>query len=733
MFVPSNMGTNTLGNQRNNRKLMRYGLYLCLYFSLLSGCTGTNYSLLYGPVDHFDKLVKDNNYKDAAGVYAKNKESFVEKKISILSMEKVANYVDGEYSNSITGLTKSCTDNAIDSSVWEDTKTSIEKSKLLLEEYSNNGLIKYKTTHSDSVEKLKSCLSSRTDNLKKHIIDAFVKNYGSENVFKKYPIPINDEDAVFRDGFKAINAELKSCKLEEVRRFIKEYGALLKNDNQVRTDVSSIYWEVQKDQSPLDNVLLNLWGRAKFAVENGLPVYGAPQKIAIVEIGYDNTIKNVTPFLCRMESSSLSEMISIIKEDNYKPKGYDFIVYWSLNDIKVDKKITEKKQEESEYVEGYNTVVNSNYDSLMLQHNDLQNRLSSARGMYCEGFACIGKIIAINNLEGYLQQNVAALNGTPRTLQVPVYRKYNFNVNKVYVKKVVELMVNIYDVKNNSSTVYKRVIDNNKTFSVPYNIHERDRRGSSGFSWYDKEENIDKYEKDEILISVDKTIQDSLARGSLEHNMQIDSYLKEKEIVAKMCLTKENQNNIDVGKNQNIKQSDIRMNSVVVVVNPNGSIGSGVYIRKDTVLTNYHVVEGTKLLELKKYDGTETMGKVIRIDIGRDLALIKVASEGVPIKFYDGEVVQGLSVDAIGHPKGLYFTITRGIVSAVRKKKIEAGSNEVLFIQTDTPINAGNSGGPLFVGEKVIGINDMKLVSSGVEGIGFAIHYAEVLQFLASE
>jgi serine protease Do len=76
--------------------------------------------------------------------------------------------------------------------------------------------------------------------------------------------------------------------------------------------------------------------------------------------------------------------------------------------------------------------------------------------------------------------------------------------------------------------------------------------------------------------------------------------------------------------------------------------------------------------------------------------------------------------------------MTRGIVSAVRKmtNPLVPGSREMLVIQTDAAISPGNSGGPLFIGNQVVGINTQKLVRRGVEGVGFAIHYAEALRFI---
>jgi S1-C subfamily serine protease len=178
---------------------------------------------------------------------------------------------------------------------------------------------------------------------------------------------------------------------------------------------------------------------------------------------------------------------------------------------------------------------------------------------------------------------------------------------------------------------------------------------------------------------------------------------------------------------------DARMGSVVVVLNPKGMIGAGFYVDSNEILTNYHVVEGASTIELRALDSQLFTGRVIKKDIGLDLALIKVERVGQPLAFSQAIVKAGDTVEAVGHPKGLFFSVSRGIVSAVRQMKgaLAQGGDKALVIQTDTPINPGNSGGPLFLKDRVIGINTLKFRNS--EGIGFAVHYAEVVKFLSQQ
>ena len=81
---------------------------------------------------------------------------------------------------------------------------------------------------------------------------------------------------------------------------------------------------------------------------------------------------------------------------------------------------------------------------------------------------------------------------------------------------------------------------------------------------------------------------------------------------------------------------------------------------------------------------------------------------GKPVEFFDGKIKQGEMVEALGHPKGRKFSLTKGWASAIRKESSvynATGIPDVLYIQTDAAINSGNSGGPLYYNNKVIGVN----------------------------
>jgi serine protease Do len=151
--------------------------------------------------------------------------------------------------------------------------------------------------------------------------------------------------------------------------------------------------------------------------------------------------------------------------------------------------------------------------------------------------------------------------------------------------------------------------------------------------------------------------------------------------------------------------------------------GSGFFISADGyAVTNNHVVDHAKTVQVVTDDGKILSAKVMGTDPKTDLALIKVDGNGFPIvKFADHDPRIGDWVIAVGNPFGLDGTVTAGVVSA-RDRDIGSGPYDD-YIQIDAPMNKGNSGGPTFdVNGNVIGVNTAVFSPSGGSvGIGFDI------------
>ncbi len=159
--------------------------------------------------------------------------------------------------------------------------------------------------------------------------------------------------------------------------------------------------------------------------------------------------------------------------------------------------------------------------------------------------------------------------------------------------------------------------------------------------------------------------------------------------------------------------------------------GSGIIISSDGyIVTNNHVIDGASAVKVTLNTGSEYEAKVIGSDSKTDLAVLKIKpNETLTVaELGDSSQIQvGERAVAIGNPLGLEFfgSTTQGIISAINRK-ITVGDRTMSVIQTDAAINEGNSGGALVNAYgQVIGINAVKISSSSVEGMGFAIPISE--------
>jgi S1-C subfamily serine protease len=186
----------------------------------------------------------------------------------------------------------------------------------------------------------------------------------------------------------------------------------------------------------------------------------------------------------------------------------------------------------------------------------------------------------------------------------------------------------------------------------------------------------------------------------------------------------------------------------VVWIRTKDGFGTGSLLNNNIILTNRHVV-GNESQVTVVFKPADPSGKpnndevvranVIKLDVRRDLALLRPTSiptrQGLDISA-DDSIDVGTDVAAIGHPTGEAWTFTKGIVSAFRPDyEWSGGPNDskhvATVIQTQTPINLGNSGGPLLTDDgKIVGVNSFG--TKGAQGINFAIAARDIRSFLAN-
>ena len=177
------------------------------------------------------------------------------------------------------------------------------------------------------------------------------------------------------------------------------------------------------------------------------------------------------------------------------------------------------------------------------------------------------------------------------------------------------------------------------------------------------------------------------------------------------------------------------------------SEGSGVIYKREGdnayLVTNTHVINGAKKVDIRLADGTKVPGEIVGSDTYSDIAVVKIAADKVTTVAEFGDSSQltvGETAIAIGSPLGSEYanTVTQGIVSSLNRnvslKSEDGQAISTNAIQTDTAINPGNSGGPLInIQGQVIGITSSKIASNGgtsVEGLGFAIPANDVINII---
>ena len=418
-------------------------------------------------------------------------------------------------------------------------------------------------------------------------------------------------------------------------------------------------------------------------------------------------------------------------------------VVMHLKPGEVSRDVVKHETIRSRFQSGEQTLPNPAYDRRVLEVQEYMINLSDARraqsqcSATCYGVGCfvclawLGKIKSIRDRHSMAQRN---LNSTSRTITKPIYSDYEFKKNTIKVTK--SAIADVYVLDALGQIISKRELKQLKSdqFKLIYNLHDRDKNSYQHKQGISSESDVEQFEKQAISLSYGDLIAATRANTDGQFESSIVEVLSPK--MPGVVSNNDGEGGLTLTSGELSGDiSDHRFDSVVVVLHPNGGLGTGFYVDEETVLTNFHVVEGTKYLEIVLYDGSETFGKVIAKNIALDLALIKVQSRGLPVKWFrTNKLPVGTTVDAIGHPQGLEYSLTRGTISGIRRlpSLYDPGGRSIRFIQTDVAINPGNSGGPLFIGDEVVGVNDWKLADTDLEGLAFSIHISEVKKFLAN-
>lgn len=440
--------------------------------------------------------------------------------------------------------------------------------------------------------------------------------------------------------------------------------------------------------------------------------------------------------------------------------GYDFVFVTDLSVAKIFREFKNKQEHTSQQQVGtrqepnpnYVTVA-SNYQTSLTDMNSvaMQNAIEGSKPCYGNPWVCalggVARGVAEAGSRKKVEEAAATLARTPQTITKPVYSSYNYHTVNISASKLAKIDYYVIDTKLKTIRQSDFEVKDHEKFTVTYDVENTDPQQASILRQNYREEDVTAWEKKPISIKLSDLFSDTnLDKASKKKFVSAAAFLKpladrkyasatpifSERDVTHAVTTKEARSQVSIGSRDNGTIADERFDSVVIVKNA-GSIGTGFYVTPDLVLTAHHVVDKAKLVEMIFYDGTKTYGKVIDYDVRLDLALVKSQTTGKPVKIHNGPIKLGETVEAIGHPKNYEFTITRGVISAMRRQggpSLKA-SAPVEFIQTDTPISPGNSGGPLFLKNVVVGVNDWVRVDKASQNLNFSVSYNEIRTYLS--
>jgi hypothetical protein len=544
-----------------------------------------------------------------------------------------------------------------------------------------------------------------------------------------------DEARLFQSAWPTLQTRIANERESDAQALLRNTAAVWQPVPALRNEVTSATWQrlSSKAADPLQKIKMLRQVKA-FGIEPS-DVRDRPKIIV-----YDASKNPEAPIVFKsLEDGKLSS-----PEGMQATAGPSVVVL--ITQSTSSRKIVDKREVSSSFVSGSRQVPNPEYEVARLNcqraQADYANQQARNTVAPARGWGAVLQGLG-EGLAGVSANEICSrFAATPPYNDIDVNSPYTYTVTDVQVNKLARGRILAIDPSTDSIDAYPLQVEDTRKVSVQYGKKESDSRGGGDVI---ADADLEKLASAPLQIDPDALLE--AASGTPEHHSRSEivvllqpsspsanpnaTFGRAAEMRA--VSTESAQRVAYASRAQSAGDSvvDPRMESVVVVFNPRGFMGAGFYVEPRSILTNYHVVEGASTVELRNHRGEIFTGRVIKKDIGNDLALINVDEQGPPAEFASTIVRQGEAVEAIGHPQGFFFSISRGVVSAIRQLKgaLAPGGGKTLVIQTDTPINPGNSGGPLYLHGKVIGVNTMKF--KGGEGIGFAVHYSEVLKFLS--
>ena len=710
-------------------------------------------------------FIKKKDYVSASNLYNENQELFLtarEKRRRAKQLQELADFLNSSFAPKVASLQDrigSLKFDALDPSGWKSVASTMSAVHDLLEEHDEHGILKENEYRLPSVATLTANLNAEQERINGQVHIAFIaydhaKGSGFFDVYPAVSEGGNIRQLIVRAAWPKLQPIMLSMTKTELLHLIDAWTSGKPNSfgsifgANIRDSIANLYYgKVINQVLSQQEVRYEGFAGSILAATsvNLLPTEVISSRLLLIlldipgdfEVSFD--FDHASPF-------------TVVRElpDSSIANSYDVILLVGVTRKEINERTEDTKTIRSKYHEGVETGVNPAYISAQSAYNAAINSYNIAESNFARIAADYDSCTANNQVcvvtsyyYGVAQrqrttalENVAAarrrLNNTNSSITNPVYKNYNFAVSTIQLEKKIGGVVAMITSTANNAMLAPFSIENKQEVNVGVGTNPKDAGTAKR---YETAEDLKRKESKGVSLPVIASLAnlnglDATGQPIADISQFLASITKPERPTQSMVSVSLPQNGLVAALS-----SHPAIGGVAVVRTPLGNLGTGFFVAKYYLLTNYHVIEDSDYVEIELFDGRSTTGRVLNFDIDRDLALIRTSIPGQPLELFSGNVLPlGESVTAIGHPGGLNFTITKGIISAVREQQSTSSLGlgaSYLFVQTDTAISPGNSGGPLLLDNKVIGINTQKLVDVKVEGIGFALHYTEIARYLA--
>lgn len=714
----------------------------------------TLYTPFYDQADHLAKLVGEGAYDDAAKLYAEQKDYFAARRDKARdSLERLAAHLndpqqpvlaDAEAALSAVAWPAGPAD-------WPGVGEALKEAGHAIAGYPSAEILKDPEFRAPRVGRVTEKAADLGRRIREDAARQFAAfdHFGAAGFFESYPVDVRSPGFV-RANMTALAPKLEAAGTRQLSAFA---GHFTKDEVGDETwgrlgdrYVAAALGEAGATGVPDLRAVLKALGAARAAGFAPRRIPGL--KIAFVEVTSRTLLREgqiefpVAVDVDLPVAAVRAELDKALIDDTAEFADYTIVFDVAL--AKASRKVTGTRKMPGRVLVGHRTEPNPAYNLAQYKVNRAQVEVqtaainaASAGNRYCQGLGCLGNMFAElaaaarqSEAKKKLDAAMAELAGTSMTVDIPIYQNYRYD--KAAVKSTKVASVHYYVVDRHARSFFKSSFDieEEKRFQVAYSVAENDPDRTEHFRDADSEKDVARWEEAATTVPLTRLVDHYLKNAGEQRPLPQLSDLREEMLADKNQALARYREQTYEGSTQ----SDPRFDSVVVIYMPDGGLGSGFFVRPDVVLTNYHVVKEGEFTEMKMYGGQETFGKVIARDVIRDLALIKVQARGKPVEFYAGNKLElGSTVEVIGHPRRFEFAITRGVISAVRRlatKNIDT-DRKVLQVQIDAATSPGNSGGPVFLKDRVVGVVSWGRVDPGSENLNFTIHYAEARSFIA--